>query len=184
EWNWNKNKGIKPETIQISSHKKVWWICSKGHEWQSVVASRTGKQKCGCPYCVGQKIISGVNDLLTLYPNIAKEWDYEKNIITPDNVMPNSNKKYWWRCKVCNFSWETNPTHRVRGRGCPKCGRNITIASHFKKCLCVETGVIYNSYKEASLDLNINQSALSNCCRGVTKTAGGYHWKYVEDKKD
>ena len=54
------------------SHKKVWWKCEKGHEWQIAVAART-KKKSGCPYCSG-RLASDDNCLQTLYPELAKEW--------------------------------------------------------------------------------------------------------------
>lgn len=50
-----------------------------------------------------------------------------------------------------------------------------------KKYICVETGVIYNSVKEAANSINVNCSGISKVCRGEQKTAGGYHWKYIND---
>lgn len=58
-----------------------------------------------------------------------------------------------------------------------KCG-----ATHKKKVICVETGIIYNSLKEASEKTNINVSCISCACKGRQKTAGGYHWEYYIDK--
>lgn len=49
-----------------------------------------------------------------------------------------------------------------------------------KPILCVETGVEYTSILEAEKLTGINKSSLSNCCRGIFKTAGGYHWRYVD----
>jgi hypothetical protein len=49
EWNVLKNGALKPEHISGGSNKKVWWICSKGHEWQAAVYSRTSGT--GCPQC-------------------------------------------------------------------------------------------------------------------------------------
>ena len=48
-----------------------------------------------------------------------------------------------------------------------------------KKVLCVETGMIFNSAKEAGELLNIDSSCINKCCRGERKTAGGYHWKRI-----
>ena len=46
-----------------------------------------------------KKVLRGYNDLQTVNPTLAKEWHYEKNSgLTPDEVMPNSNKKVWWEC--------------------------------------------------------------------------------------
>jgi conserved domain protein (fragment) len=36
------------------SNKKVWWQCSMGHVWKSVIYPRTGAQQCGCPVCAGK----------------------------------------------------------------------------------------------------------------------------------
>lgn len=36
----------------------------------------------------------------------------------------------------------------------------------------------YESIKEAAIDLNISSVGISNCCRGVTNSSGGYIWKY------
>ena len=46
-----------------------------------------------------------------------------------------------------------------------------------KKIICVETGKIYNSIKDASLDINIDNSSIGKVVKGVQETAGGYHWK-------
>lgn len=37
------------------------------------------KEKHGCPYCTGQKVRKGINDFATLYPDLLKEWDWDKN---------------------------------------------------------------------------------------------------------
>ena len=50
-----------------------------------------------------------------------------------------------------------------------------------KKCLCIETGIVYPSVAEASRHTSINKCIIANVCRGYRhyKTAGGYHWKYI-----
>lgn len=47
-----------------------------------------------------------------------------------------------------------------------------------KKVLCIETGEIFSCIKEAKEWCNGN---VSQCVRGLSKTAGGYHWQYVDD---
>jgi group I intron endonuclease len=50
-----------------------------------------------------------------------------------------------------------------------------------KRTLCVETGVVYRSVREASRQTGINIAGICLACRGERlKTAGGYHWKFVE----
>ena len=52
----------------------------------------------------------GFNDLQTVFPEIAREWDYEKNINMPNAYLAGSVEKVWWKCdkghsyqaKICN----------------------------------------------------------------------------------
>ena len=55
EWNYSRNKDINPEETIYGSYKRVWWKCSKcGHEWQTLIATRT-IQGCNCPICSRKK---------------------------------------------------------------------------------------------------------------------------------
>ena len=124
EWNYEKNDNLMifPDKITCNSNKNVWWKCDKGHEWQALVYSRTGKNASGCPYCSNKKILKGFNDLQTKYPEIALEWDYKKNgYIKPDMVLYGSGNKYWWKCQKCGNSWMAVVVSRIKGHGCPYC---------------------------------------------------------------
>ena len=45
-------------------------------------------------------LIIGENDLATMRPDLAEEWNFEKNgEIKPYDVTCGSNKKVWWICK-------------------------------------------------------------------------------------
>lgn len=59
EWNWEMNNELEldPNEITYGSGKKVWWKCSKGHEWQARVGHRTAGH--GCPMCAHQRLIEG-----------------------------------------------------------------------------------------------------------------------------
>ena len=123
EWDWEKNTefGFDPTQLTLGSHKKVWWKCSKGHEWQACISNRS--KGFGCPYCAGQKVIKGYNDLQTINPTLAQEWNYEKNDgLTPIDVMPNSGKKVWWKCQQ-GHEWQAIIQSRNKGNGCPYCSR-------------------------------------------------------------
>ena len=119
EWNYEKNNELTPMDVMPNSHKKVWWKCSKGHEWQATITSRN--RGSGCPYCTGRYAIKGENDLQTVNPTLAKEWNYEKNDgLTPMDVLPNSDKKVWWKCSE-GHEWQARIADRNKGRGCPEC---------------------------------------------------------------
>jgi hypothetical protein len=102
------------------SHKRVWWLCNKRHEWESIVSNRSQHNR-GCPYCVNQKVFVG-NCLATINPALAKEWHPTKNgQLTPEDVTPGSSrKKRWWQCHK-NHEWEALVKSRSKGCGCPYC---------------------------------------------------------------
>ena len=121
EWNWDKNNELKfdPNALTLGSHKKVWWKCRKEHEWQAAIKDRNNGR--GCPYCVGKIVLKGYNDLQSVNPTLAKEWNYEKNNgLTPMDVTPGSNKKVWWKCSK-GHEWQALIYNRQRGNSCPIC---------------------------------------------------------------
>lgn len=122
EWDYEKNK-ITPDNIMFNSTKKVWWRCSLGHSYDMGPGRRTGRQKCGCPYCSvpAKRVLKGFNDLQFKYPEIAREWHQNKNgTLKPDQVLCGSQKKVWWLGK-CGHEFEQGINQRVRGAGCPYC---------------------------------------------------------------
>ena len=130
EWNYEKNGGLLPENFTAHSNRKVWWKCPKGHEYQKTIDKRT--QGSGCSYCSGRHVLAGFNDLETLRPDLAKEWNYEKNKnMKPTDFVLGSNQKVWWRCSVCKTSWQTKILARTKkNAGCPKCGVKKRIEEH------------------------------------------------------
>ncbi len=119
EWNYERNCELKPEYFTVNSGKKVWWKCKNGHEWQATIANRNNGR--GCPYCSGRKVLKGYNDLVTINPKLASEWNYERNgDLTPENFTANSGKEVWWKCKN-GHEWQAIIESRNAGRGCPYC---------------------------------------------------------------
>ena len=156
EWNYEKNDNLKPEDFTANSGKKVWWRCSKGHEWQAAISSRnTGH---GCPYCAGKKVLKGFNDLLTVNPIVAKQWNYEKNNgLTPAEVTPNSNKKVWWKCGK-GHEWQATISSRNAGRGCPICTseRNTSFPEYAIMYYLIKYDLdVIHSYREKGYELDI-----------------------------
>lgn len=128
EWHHERNSGVTPENVLLNSHKKVWWICEKGHEYQAFISDRN--RGTGCPYCSGRLAIKGENDLQTINPSLASEWNYERNgNFIPENILPNSNKKVWWKCKN-GHEWQAVVYTRNKGIGCPYCAGQLSIAGY------------------------------------------------------
>ena len=128
EWDAEKNAPLTPQTMPHSSREKVWWRCPKGHSWQAGVQSRA-RMGCGCPVCRGRRIIAGYNDLKTKRPEIAAEWDLEKNApLRPDAVAVSSQKRVWWRC-AAGHSFRSAIADRTRPKssGCPYCKKKVIL---------------------------------------------------------
>lgn len=120
EWHPIKNGDLKPENVTPGSEKRVWWKCSKNHEWSSTVYNR---KYHGCPICAREKNKSkkGVVSLAKAAPHIIGQWHPTKNEgLTPYNFSYGSKKKIWW---ICNEGHEfyKEIKARVRGIGCPYC---------------------------------------------------------------
>ena len=126
EWNYERND-VEPINISIWSKRKVWWKCKEGHEWLSSMNNR--QKKVGCPYCSGKLPIVGLTDLETTNPELLKEWDYSKNIITPKEIKAGSGIKVWWKCSL-GHSWSASPNHRTKGRGCPICANKVVLLGY------------------------------------------------------
>lgn len=129
EWHWEKNEhfGLDPNKLSIGSGQKAWWTCSKGHTWEAVIASRS--RGSGCPYCSGRFAETGVNDFETVYPDLAKEWDFQKNSDLPSQTTCHSHKKVWWICPN-GHSYQATVDHRSYGDNCPYCSGHRTLAGY------------------------------------------------------
>lgn len=121
EWDYELNGTVTPEMVTTGSDKKMHWKCKKGHQWTATVSSRVSGN--GCPICANKKLLKGFNDLSARFPEIAQEWNYEKNNgLTPEMVLAGAHKKVWWECSK-GHEWFAD-IHARTGKqkcGCPIC---------------------------------------------------------------
>ncbi len=128
EWNYEKNGKLKPEHFAANSNKQVWWMCDNGHEWQASIANRNKGR--GCPYCACRKVLKGFNDLQTTNPELAKEWNHEKNgKLKAEHFTATSSKQVWWMCDN-GHEWQASIANRNKGRGCPYCSGRKSIEGY------------------------------------------------------
>lgn len=115
---WSPENEINPSEVSCGSHKKVLWICEKGHTWAATVKNRVlvGSK---CPYCEHRAVLKGYNDLKTVFPKVAKTWS-PKNELKPTEVSSRSNIEVIWQCKY-GHEWKARIADRVEGHGCPYC---------------------------------------------------------------
>ena len=53
-----------------------------------------------------------------------------------------------------------------------------------RACQCIETGVVYDSIKEAARAYNTHPSCIRDVCAGKRNKTAGLHWRYAEDKHE
>ena len=57
--------------------------------------------------------------------------------------------------------------------------KGMYVGANCRKILCVETKIVYDSIAGAARALDIYPQSIGQVLRGRCKTAGGYHWEYV-----
>ena len=109
-----------PDNVIASATAKFWWKCELGHEWQATGANRV--KGTGCPYCAGQRVLTGWNDMATTNPDLAREWHRSRNPgIQPEDVRASTVRLLWWQCAK-GHEWQARGADRCnKGSGCPYC---------------------------------------------------------------
>lgn len=120
QWDYERNGGIfTPSNIAAKSNKKFFWKCPLGHIYEATVTNRT-QHNSGCPYCSGQKVMVGFNDLATTNPELAQEWS-QQNEIPPTAITAHSNRKVYWKCILGHDDYLMSVKQRSNNQGCPVC---------------------------------------------------------------
>jgi DNA-directed RNA polymerase subunit RPC12/RpoP len=114
EWDFEKNGNINPKKIGFSSKINVWWKCKKcNFEWETSPLRRNQGYK-NCPRCESL----GIKNV-----ELAKEWDAERNSLSPFDVPCGSKISVWWSHEIggSKHIWRAGIRDRNRGNGCPYC---------------------------------------------------------------
>ena len=130
EWDYEKNGALTPDKVPYGFNRNVWWRCKEyGHSFSMAVKTRTA-MKCSCPYCTRHRVLPGFNDLATTHPEIAVQWDYDRNELKPSEVLSGNRKKVWWKCRSCGQSYLMSIVYRINhdDTRCPICnGKTISV---------------------------------------------------------
>lgn len=84
-----------------------------------------------CPVCEGNMFVSGVNDLATLYPEIATMYDPERNNAPVNQVPANSrDSSIWWVCTDNpEHHFQRSVTRMLEAKGrCPICTHQVVVS--------------------------------------------------------
>ena len=122
-----QNINVTPLDTYINNRKKIKFRCLKcGNVWETIPATVLNGHTC--PKCAieitknktKKDPIVFINELKKLNPKVILIGDYV-NALT----------KTKFKCKVCNYEWETKPNTILSGSGCPEC-KKIKISQSLK----------------------------------------------------
>lgn len=120
---YSESNELSVREIMAASKASVLWS-DHGHEWSGVVREMASNPSCH--YCSGKKVLPGLNDLATRYPEVAEQWNYARNEESPSNYLGMSGQKAWWICSE-GHEWSAQIHSRTMGRGCPICSNYLII---------------------------------------------------------
>ena len=119
EWDYEHNGKINPEFVSFGSKHEYYWICPKCSSSYLASAKKRAMGE-GCPCCAGKRVLPGVNDFATRYPQLLDEWDYEKNKKKPNEIYGGGISIAYFKCKE-GHSYKRKINERIKGVGCPIC---------------------------------------------------------------
>ena len=100
----------------------------------------------------------------------------EWNIVNHKDENPLNNHKdnlEWCDNKYNDNYGNRNLKNSISNRNSNRQGTEIK---------CVETGIIYPSFSEASRQTGIYAKGIARTCKGLQEKCGGFHWEYTGNK--
>ena len=133
---WSDRNLIKANEVALNSHKKFWFDCECGHQFDIQLNNvNVGRW---CSYCANKKLCSKDKNCKVCFDKCfasveySKNWS-DKNEDLPEEVFKNSHKEYLFDCPECNHIFEQPLSHVTRGNRCNYCANRI-MCNPDKKC--------------------------------------------------
>lgn len=79
-----------------------------------------------CPYCEDKKVLTGKNDLKTMYPELAKLYSLNNNKPV-EKVLYLSKGSFNWICSICHGEFNAS-IEDTNNKGCPYCDNRKVLA--------------------------------------------------------
>ena len=116
------------------------------------------------------RITSKIESCKTVTPKIEHDCTHGGATVT-DSPTGNNNDSPIGKVSTGNKEVTTDNKEVTTG--------NKGVTTGNKGVVCVETGEIFSSIRQASKSSNVDFSNIAKCCKGKLNTAGGYHWQYL-----
>lgn len=134
---WSAKNAFTLSEVAASSNKKALFVCPDcGQEFKAPVYSvvkSVNYGNTGCPVCAGRKVVPGVNDLASQYPEAAAMWS-DKNDYAPSEIPARSSRRAIFVCPDCHKQFVTSVFAMTRAVAsgmnfCPDCSKHIISAA-------------------------------------------------------
>lgn len=114
--------GILPIEEYKGTHEKILFTCKEGHVWLSTPHDILDGY--GCPFCAGNAVLKGYNDIWTTNPEMAKML---KNPDIGYEISRGSHREVEWVCPTCGLSKISTPKQvLIYGLACSRCSDGIS----------------------------------------------------------
>ena len=113
--------GWDPTTVFAKSDKKRMWKCAEDHSYSMAVKHMA--LGSGCPICLNDQIVPGINDLSTTHPKIAAQadgWD-------PTTVSYGTTRSFNWKCELGHVWPATVSSRTYKKSGCGVCANQLVL---------------------------------------------------------
>lgn len=160
--------GIIPRGKYLGSRVMMPFECKYGHIWDST--PHDVLEGYGCPYCAGQKVLIGFNDLWTTDPDVAK-------MLSDPNVgyaiSRGSKRIVSWTCPKCGECKMSSPKQVIGyGLACNVCSDGISYPNKF----------MYNVLLQLDIDFKREVSKSIPCFDWVGKYKYDFYLEMNNEK--
>ena len=145
--------------VTTGSGRKLTFVCPDcKQKFEAAICNvvrSVGNGTTGCPVCAGRKVVPGINDLASQYPEVATMWS-SKNKLPASEVATQSGKKAFFKCHNCGQEFKTKIADVVnsvkKGRtGCPVCaGKTVVPGINDLASQCPEAAAMWSSKNKLS----------------------------------
>jgi very-short-patch-repair endonuclease len=137
---WSSKNTLKPNEVALNSHKKFWFDCDCGHQFDIQLNNvNIGKW---CPFCANKKLCSSTKKCKICFNKCFASVEYSenwsnKNEDLPEELFKNSHKEYLFDCPECKHTFKQKISRITRGNTCNYC-HNLIMCSRDENCFsCV-----------------------------------------------
>lgn len=145
--------------VTTGSGRKLTFVCPDcKQKFEAAICNvvrSVGNGTTGCPVCAGRKVVPGINDLASQYPEVATMWS-SKNKLPASEVATQSGKKAFFKCHNCGQEFEARIHHVVDAvdnghTGCPICaGLKVVSSINDLASQCPEAAAMWSSKNKLS----------------------------------